>query len=84
MFTDIKRIRRPEGALRINNKLPDFIEVGVDVWFSVHDWHIKWQQPMTLGRDAGGRYTVVLLSTVMILRADMVPGYIGLPFDNPR
>jgi len=84
-FAEIRRIRDAQKEyLRVNLKWPDFIEVGVDVWLSIHDWHIKWQQPLALGRDAGGRYTLVHLSTVLILRADLQPGFIGLPFDNPR
>ena len=82
-FTEIRRIRDAQKEhLRVNTKLPDFIEVGMDVWFGIHDWHIKWQQPMSLGRDAGGRYTIVLLQTVVILRTDMMPSYIGVPFDG--
>jgi hypothetical protein len=81
-FSEIKRIRDLQKEyLRVNAKLPDFIEVGTTVWFDVHDWHIRWQQPMSLARDAAGRYTIVLLHTVVILRTDLQPTDVGIPYD---
>jgi len=84
-FAELQRVRTAQkDHLRINAKLPDFIELGVDVWFEIYDWHIRWQQPLTLGRDAGGRYTMVLIQTLLILRSDFLASYVGVPFDNPR
>jgi hypothetical protein len=37
--------------LRATNKFPDYIDVGLDVWVAVHDWHIRHLQPPSLGRD---------------------------------
>ena len=82
-FQEIQPVRALQRTyLRDNGKLPDFVEVGLDVWFAVHDWHIRWQQPMTLGRDGSGRYTLVLLQTAVILRTDLQPGYVGIPYDR--
>ena len=81
-FTEIKRIRDLQKEyLRVNAKLPDFIDIGTNVWFEVHDWHIRWQQPMSLGRDAAGRYTLVLLHTVLVLRTDLQPNDVGIPYE---
>lgn len=82
-FPEIAALRTAQKSyLRSNGKLPDFIDVGADVWFNAYDWHVRWQQPMTLGRDASGRYTIALLNTAMVLRHDTAPGFIGLPYDN--
>jgi len=82
-FTGIQVVRDAQHLfLRANGKLPDFIEVSLEHWFAVHDWHIKWQQPLTLGRDSNGRYTILLMQTVVILRADAQPTFIGLPYDQ--
>jgi len=82
-FVEIQPIREAQKSyLRVNGKLPDFIEVGLDVWFAIYDWHIRWQQPLSLGRDAVGRYTLVLLQTLVILRTDMPPTHIGIPYDS--
>jgi hypothetical protein len=82
-FTELVAIREAQKQfLRANAKLPDFIEVGSDLWFAVHDWHVRWQQPLTLGRDGLGRYTVLLNPTTVIMRSDTVANFISQPYDN--
>jgi hypothetical protein len=56
--------------------------VGGDVWFAVHDWHVRWQQPLTVGRDPLGRYTIVLNQTAVIMRPDSLANFVGIPYDN--
>jgi hypothetical protein len=81
-FTDIAPVRDIQvNYLRGNGKFPDYMEIGTSIWFGVHDWHIRWQQPMALGRDNLGRYTIVLNQTVLIMRADASPTFIGVPYD---
>lgn len=83
VFTEIAAIRDAQKQfLRVNSKFPDYVEVGSDVWFAVHDWHIRWQQPLTLGRDALGRYTIVLNQTTIIMRPDTAGNFVSLPYDN--
>ena len=82
-FWEIAAVREQTLAfLRANLKFPDFIEVGSDVWQRVYDWHVRFQQPINLGRTAEGRYTILLLSTTVVMRPDMSPGFIGLGYDN--
>jgi hypothetical protein len=68
--------------LRANGKFPDFIDVGLDVWLAAHDWHVRWQQPLSLGRDAQGRYTVTLLGTTLVMRIDATANFVGIPYDG--
>jgi hypothetical protein len=82
LFTELTAVREAQVRfLAANGKFPDFIEVGTDVWWALHDWHIRWHQPITLGRDAIGRYTILLMQTIVIMRPDMKDS-IGLPYDN--
>jgi hypothetical protein len=82
-FPEIAAIRDVQKTyMRANAKVPDFLEVGIDVWYNVHDWHVRWSQPMTVGRDGVGRLTLALGGTILILRADAPPAFIGLPYDN--
>jgi len=67
--------------LKANNKFPDFIDVGTDVWMGVYDWHVRLQQPIVVGRDGAGRYTLLLGFTVLVLRPDFVPNFISVPYD---
>ena len=82
-FAEIAGVRQKQvDYLKATNKFPDFIDVGLDVWFAVHDWHIKHLQQMVLGRDSSGRYTITLLSTQLVMRPDLVPTFISAPYDN--
>jgi hypothetical protein len=84
-FNELSPVRDPlRQFLKQNGKLPDFIEVGSDIWFAVHDWHVRWQQPLNLGQDPAGRYTIGLLRTIVIMRPDLPERFVGQPYDTPR
>ena len=68
--------------LRANGKFPDYIDVGIDVWFAVYDWHIRHLQPMQVTRDTAGRYVVSLMMTLLVLKTDSDRTFIGIPYDN--
>jgi hypothetical protein len=79
---ELNRIREQQRVfLKSNQKFPDFIEVGIDVWESVYDWHVRHQHPIAASRTADGRYVMTVMFTTLILRPDQVGGYIGYAFD---
>jgi hypothetical protein len=83
LFTEIATIRDAQKTfLRVNGKFPDYIDVGSDIWFQVHDWHVRWQQAIAIGRDPLNRYTIVLNQTAVVLRPDSLPSFVGLPYDS--
>lgn len=83
IFSDIGQVRqRMIDFLKAQMKFPDYIEVGIDIWMLAYDWHVKHMQPLTVGRDPSGRYTLALMATTLILRPDTVANYIGTPYDN--
>jgi hypothetical protein len=73
---------RQVDYLKANGKFPDFIDVSADVWMSAYDWHVRLQQPLTLGRDSTGRYTLLLGFTALVLRPDVASSFISTPYDN--
>ncbi len=82
-FVEILPIRQKQmDYLRSTNKFPDFIDVGLDVWFAVHDWHIRHMQQPALGRDANGRYTISVMGTQLVMRPDLVPTFISAPYES--
>jgi hypothetical protein len=82
-FWEIASVRDATRAfLRANGKFPDFIEVGTDTWQQVYDWHVRFQQPVMVGRTPEGRYTITLMATTLVMRPDLAQGYIGPPYDN--
>jgi hypothetical protein len=69
---------------RTNGRFPAWIDVGIDVWFELYDWHVANQQPIAVGRTPEGRYyTLVYMQTAVVLRHDAAsPTYVGLPYDE--
>ena len=83
VFPELDAIREAQKTfLRTTGKFPDFIEVGMNVWYAIYDWHVKWQQPITLGRDASGHYTLSLTQTAVVMRPEQTLTFIGPPYDN--
>ena len=82
-FWELASLRDPiRMFLRTSGKFPDFVEVGVDIWQQVYDWHIRHLQQPTIGRNAEGRYTIMLMATMLVMRVEAQPTFIGIPFDN--
>jgi hypothetical protein len=81
-FSEIGAIRGKQiDFLRAQNKVPDYVDVGIDVWFGVYDWHIKHRIAPVVARDASGRYTIQVLETTVVLRPDAVAGFVGPAYD---
>jgi hypothetical protein len=79
---ELERIRDQQRVfLKSNHKFPDFIEIGIDVWENVYDWHVRHQQPLTATRTADGRYVMTVMFTMLILRPDQATNYVGYGFD---
>lgn len=71
-----------EGFMKGNNKFPDFIDVGLQVFFDIYDWHIRHQQQLIVTRQADGRYTMQFMFTMLLLRQENEMTFIGIPYDK--
>ena len=67
--------------LRANAKFPDFFEIGPAVFMDLYDWHVKNRQQLVVTRQ-GERYTMQFMFSLMILRPEQDPNYIGIPYDK--
>jgi len=82
-FTDIAAIRDAQKAfLKVNGKLPDFIDVGIEPWFAAYDWHVRWQRPIVISRDASGRSLLQLMDTMLVLKPESPGNFMSLPYDG--
>ena len=78
----VARIRQQQHTwMRSTQKYPDFIEIGLDVWDNIYDWHVVHQQPVNMTRGSDGRYTMVFMYTTLLLRPDQAPDFVGFAFD---
>lgn len=79
----IARIRaQMEQYFRASSKFPDFIEVGVAVFMDVYDWHVRHRQPLTVTRAPDGRYWMQFMFSTLILRGEVDPAHVGIPYDK--
>lgn len=78
----VTKVRQQQRTwLLATRKYPDFIEIGLDVWDNVYDWHVVYQQPMSVQRLADGRYGMAFMFTTLLLRSDANAEFVGYPFD---
>jgi hypothetical protein len=80
---DVALVRQQQRTfIRANNKYPNYLDVGLNVWESVYFWHVKHRQPLELGRLADGRYTLRFMFTTLVMRPDVDLNYVSLGFDD--
>ena len=81
-FAELAEIRRQQREfLKASQKFPDFIEIGVDVWERVYDWHIRNHLSPVIARREDGRYTMALMFTTLVLRPELMDSYVGFGYD---
>jgi len=78
----VARVRQQQHMwMQSSRKYPDFIEIGIDVWDNVYDWHVAFQQPLNVTRLADGRYAMAFMFTTLLLRPDQSADFVGYAFD---
>jgi hypothetical protein len=78
----VLRVRSQQHTwMQSARKYPDFIEIGLDVWDNVYDWHVAYQQPVNVTRLTDGRYTMTFMFTTLLLRPDQAADFVGFAFD---
>jgi hypothetical protein len=79
---ELARIREQQRIfLKANQKFPDVIEVGIGVWESVFDWHVRHQRPLSVSTNAEGRYTMAGAFSTLVLRPELSENYVGVGMD---
>src|SRR5262245_31664793 len=73
---------RQRTHLKINQKLPEYIDVGVAVWERLYDWHLQNRVPLKIGRGPDGHAEMEIMLTTLVLRADVPDSQIGVPYDR--
>jgi hypothetical protein len=79
---EISQIRAQQRTfLKANQKFPDYIDIGIDVWERMHDWHIRNHQPLTIVRTNDGRYGMVFSVTTLLLMPQQTGTYVSWGYD---
>jgi hypothetical protein len=79
---DVEAVREQQRLfLKSTGKYPDYIEVGLGVWERLYDWHVRWQQPLTITRQPDGLYAMTFMLSTILLKPNMQTNYIGPGYD---
>ena len=79
---ELARIREQQRVfLRANQKFPDYIEIGIGVWESICDWHVRHLLPIQVTRTPDGRYAMPVMLTNLVLRPEQAESFVGFGFD---
>jgi hypothetical protein len=68
--------------LRASGRFPEFMEIGVDPFYEVYDWHVRHQQQIQITRISEQRFAIQWMFTQLILRYEQDPKHLGIPFDR--
>lgn len=68
--------------IRAAGKFPEFMEVGLDVFYDIYDWHVRYSQPIQITRISEQRFAIQWMFTQFIVRWEQDPKYLGVPFDR--
>jgi hypothetical protein len=81
-FVELSEIRQQQRLfLKASQKFPEFIEIGINVWDRLYDWHVRHQQPLNIGRRDDGRYAMTFMFTTLVLRPEQTDNYVGFAYD---
>jgi hypothetical protein len=73
---------RQRTFLRLNQRYPEFIDVGVTVWERLQDWHVDNGQELKISRSPEGRYLMEFMLTRLVLRPEIPDQEVGMAYDR--
>jgi len=73
---------RQRSFLRVNQRFPECIDVGIRVWEQMQDWHIKHLRPLTIHRAGDGRWQMDFIMSVLVLRPEINDNEVGHGYDR--
>lgn len=80
---EVERVRNEQRTyLKGRGKFPDYVDVGLDIWDRLCDWHIKNRLPVQVSRTPDGRYAMPFYQSFVVLRHDMTNNYVSQGYDK--
>ncbi len=68
--------------LKASGRFPEYLDIGVALFFDIYDWHVRNQQQIQIARIADQRMTIQFMFTQLVLRWENAEGYIGQAYDR--
>jgi hypothetical protein len=68
--------------LKSTGHYPGFLDVGINVYLNVYDWHVRNHRPILINKMAEQRSAIQYMYTQLILRWEVPdPNFLGIPYD---
>ena len=68
--------------LRMNQRFPQYIPVGIRVWERMQDWHISNQRPLTIQRSGEGEWQMDFIMSILVLKLEYKDDEIGPAYER--
>ena len=65
---------------KMSGKFPEYVDIGLDVFYDVYDWHVRHNQQIQIARVADQRIMILFMFTQCILRWENDGNYVGPPY----
>lgn len=79
----VNQIRdRQRNFLRLNQRFPECVDVGIRVWERMQDWHIDNGRVLTIQRAGDGRWQMDFILSVLVLKHELPENEVGQPYDR--
>lgn len=79
---DVTQVQdRQRTHFKINQRFPNYIDIGLMVWERLYTWHLENHLPLKASRTPEGRVEMEFMFTTLVLRWDMAESLIGVPYD---
>jgi hypothetical protein len=73
---------RQRQFLRVNQRFPECIDVGIRVWEQMQYWHIRNLRSLNITRAGDGRWQMDFILSVLVLKPELPEHEIGQPYDR--
>ena len=81
--TTVRTLReRQRQFFRVNQRFPECIDVGINIWEQMQDWHIRNLRPLNMNRGGDGFWQMDFIMTVLVLKHALGDNEIGQPYDR--
>ena len=80
---DVSEIReRQRSFLRLNQRFPECVDIGIRVWERMQDWHIANGRVLTIQRASDGRWQMDFIMSVLVLKLELKDEEVGQAYDR--
>ena len=81
--TIVRQLRdRQRQFYRVNQRFPECIDVGINIWEQMQDWHIRNLRPLNINRAGDGNWQMDFIMSVLVLKHALGDNEISQAYDR--